>query len=94
MARIHTHPGEILKEEFLYPLDMSARDLAEKLHVPNNRISDLIRGKRGMTADTALRLARHFNTSAAFWMNLQINHDLSVAEAGHDYSEIEHRKAG
>lgn len=93
MARISTHPGEILKEEFLEPLGLSARSLAEELGVPNNRISELIRGDRGMTADTAIRLARHFDTTSAFWMNLQVNHDLSKAEAEHDYSNIRLRKS-
>lgn len=93
MTRILTHPGEILKEEFLDPLNLSARGLAEELHVPNNRISDLVRGERGMTADTAIRLARHFGTTPTFWMNLQINHDLSKAETENDYSDIELRKS-
>ncbi len=81
MPRIRTHPGEILSEEYLKPLGLSAKALADEIGVPGNRITDIIRGRRGVTADTALRLARHFKTSARFWMNMQVAHDLSVAEA-------------
>ena len=81
MPRIRTHPGEILSEEYLKPLGMSACALADEIGVPGNRITDIIRGRRGVTADTALRLARHFKTSARFWMNAQVGFDLSVAEA-------------
>jgi addiction module HigA family antidote len=75
--RITTHPGEILAEEFLAPLEMSANALALALRVPANRIGAIIRGRRAVTADTALRLARFFGTSAEFWMNLQAMHDLT-----------------
>jgi len=88
MARVRTHPGEILAAEYLEPMDMSARTLAEKIGVPPNRISDIVRGRRGVTADTALRLARYFGTDPRFWLNLQTAHDLSVAEAGTDYSKL------
>ncbi len=88
MSRIHTHPGEILLEEFLKPLGISARALAADIGVPANRISDLIRQRRGMTADTAMRLARYFNTTPQLWLNLQSNHDLSEVAAGTDYSSI------
>ena len=77
MARITTHPGEVLHEEFMVPLDLSANRLGEMLGVPSNRISDIIRGRRRVTADTALRLAKCFNTTPEFWMNLQSAHDVS-----------------
>jgi addiction module HigA family antidote len=73
------HPGEILREEFLVPLGMSASALAVALHVPAPRINDVVRERRGVTADTALRLARFFGNSAAFWMTLQDDYDLAVA---------------
>jgi addiction module HigA family antidote len=88
MARVRTHPGEILAKEYLEPMGMSARTLAEKIGVPPNRISDIVRGRRGVTADTALRLARYFGTDPRFWLNLQTAHDLSVAEAEMDYSKL------
>ncbi|MFC7048950.1 HigA family addiction module antitoxin [Emcibacter nanhaiensis] len=81
MTRITTHPGEILKEEFLVPMELSARQLALAIDIPANRITEILRGRRSVTADTALRLARYFNTSAEFWMNLQVAHDLSKAAA-------------
>lgn len=83
MPRIRTHPGEILKEEFMAPLELSANRLAIELGVPATRIGDIIRAEnpRAVSADTALRLARYFDTSAAFWMNLQSAYDLSKAEA-------------
>jgi antitoxin HigA-1 len=93
MAFHHCHPGEILREEFLVPLGMSARQLATALGVPGNRISDILREERDVTADTALRLSRFFGTTAQFWLNLQTAHDLSKAEASHDYSSIKPRAA-
>ncbi|NTU53105.1 MAG: HigA family addiction module antidote protein [Chlorobiaceae bacterium] len=66
-----THPGEMLLEEFLNPMQITQRELAEAIHVPYQRINEIINGKRGVTPSTALRLARYFNTSADFWMNLQ-----------------------
>jgi len=74
------HPGEILKEDFLIPLGMSARALAEALHVPPPRVNDIVRLRRGITADTAMRLARYFGGDARSWMNLQAAYDLRVAE--------------
>ena len=74
------HPGEILREEYLAPLGMSANALAHAIGVPANRISDVIRAKRAVTADTALRLARALKTSPQFWLNLQQTYDLRVAE--------------
>lgn len=78
MTRIKTHPGEILKEEFLIPFGVSARQLARAIDIPANRLTEIIRGNRGITADTALRLSRIFGTTAEFWMNLQMGYDLSV----------------
>ncbi|GAB4058209.1 HigA family addiction module antitoxin [Uliginosibacterium sediminicola] len=75
------HPGEVLREEFLVPLAMSANALAMALHVPAPRINDVVRERRAVTPDTALRLARYFNTSAEFWLNLQSAYDLKLAEA-------------
>ena len=73
------HPGEIIKEEYLEPLNMSVNALAIALRIPAPRINDVVRQKRGVSIDTALRLARYFNTTAQFWMNLQINYDLKIA---------------
>ena len=81
MTRITTHPGEILKEEFLVPMALSARQLALAIDIPANRITEILRGRRSVSADTALRLGRYFNTSPEFWMNLQMAHDLSKAAA-------------
>lgn len=92
MSRIRTHPGEVLKEDYLVPLGMSARALAAELGVPPNRVSDILRGERDVTADTALRLARYFGTDPRFWLNLQTAHDLSKAAAAHDYSAIKPRE--
>jgi addiction module HigA family antidote len=91
--RIRTHPGEVLREEYLKPLGMSARALAEAIGVPANRLSEIVRERRGITADTALRLGRYFGTEALFWINLQVAHDLSKAEAETDYSRIPTRAA-
>jgi addiction module HigA family antidote len=74
------HPGEILREEFLVPLKLSANALAIALGVPAPRINDIARERRGITADTALRLSRYFGTSAEFWMGLQADYDLRIAE--------------
>jgi addiction module HigA family antidote len=74
------HPGEILREEFLTPLGMSAHELALALRVPATRINDIVNEKRGITAGTALRLARYFGTTSRFWMNMQASYELEVAE--------------
>ena len=74
------HPGEILREEFLIPLGMSANALAMALHVPAPRINDVVRERRAVTPDTALRLARYFDTTAQFWLNLQSSFDLRQTE--------------
>lgn len=73
------HPGEILREEFLLPLGMSANGLALALRVPAPRINEIVRERRGVSADTALRLARYFGTSAEFWLGLQADYDLRIA---------------
>lgn len=78
-ARVTTHPGEMLAEEFLKPLNLSANALAMALRVPATRIGAIIKGERSVTADTALRLARFFGTSPEFWINLQAMHDLTKA---------------
>ncbi len=75
------HPGEILREEYLVPLGLSANALARDLHVSPPRINDIVLQRRGVSADTAMRLARYFNTTAVFWMALQSDYDLRVAEA-------------
>lgn len=74
------HPGEILREDFLLPLGMSANALAQALHVPAPRINDIVRKRRGVSADTAMRLARYFGGDARSWLNLQAAYDLRVAE--------------
>jgi addiction module HigA family antidote len=74
------HPGEILLEEFLLPLRISQRRLAKDTNVPPRRINEIVHGKRAITADTALRLARFFRTSERFWLNLQVRYDLEVAK--------------
>jgi addiction module HigA family antidote len=76
--RAPIHPGEILKHEFLDELSLSAYALAKALRVPSNRITGIINGERAITADTALRLARYFDTTPEFWLNLQTHHDLTV----------------
>lgn len=93
MTRIRTHPGEILNEEYLVPLDMSARQLAEAIGVPSNRISDIVRQRRGVTADTAIRLGRFFGTDPRFWLNMQQGYELSKAQAETDYSNVPTRAA-
>ncbi len=75
------HPGEILREEFLIPLGLSANALAIALRVPAPRINDIARERRAVTADTALRLARYFGTSAEFWLGLQSDYDMKIALA-------------
>jgi len=74
------HPGEILREEFLEPLGMSANALSMELRVPAPRINEVVRERRGVSTDTALRLARFFNTTPQFWLNLQTSFDLKQTE--------------
>ena len=73
------HPGEILLEEFLKPMELSQNSLAREIGVPPRRINEIVLGKRGITADTAIRLARRFKTSEQFWMGLQADYDLEEA---------------
>ena len=82
------HPGEILAEDFMAPVGISANQLALSLRIPANRITAIVAGKRGITADTALRLARYFGTSAEVWMGLQADYDLQMERDKHG-EEIE-----
>jgi addiction module HigA family antidote len=75
-----THPGEMLMEEFLVPMSITQRDLSKAIHVPYQRINEIVNGRRGITPSTALRLAKFFNMSEDFWMNLQLRWDLSRAK--------------
>jgi len=90
MARITTHPGEILREEFMIPLGLSANALARALNVPPNRITAIIAAEnpRAVTPDTALRLSRYFGTTPQLWLNLQLAYDLSAAIT-HQGAQIE-----
>ena len=94
MSRTPTHPGEILADE-LQTLGVSPTELARQIRVPANRISQIINGKRSITGDTALRLAHWFGTSPQFWMNLQNQHDVRLAEraAGAEISALPTRPA-
>jgi addiction module HigA family antidote len=95
--RIPTHPGEMLLEEFLNPMGITQRDLADNIHVPYQRINEIVNGRRGITPSTALRLAKFFDISADFWMNLQLRWDLyfarkdekGVLETIHPYSTLQ-----
>ena len=78
--RVPTHPGEMLLEEFLKPMALSQRDVANGIRVPYQRVNELINGRRGITPATALRLAKYFGNSADFWMNLQLRWDLYHAQ--------------
>ncbi len=77
--RMPPHPGRILKEDLLIPLGMSINQLAHALRVPANRLSQIVQGKRAITPDTSLRLARYFGFSPDYWLNLQVHYDLEVA---------------
>ena len=83
------HPGEVLKELYLTPLGIGAIALARRVDVPRTRIERLVSGTTSMTPDTALRLARAFNTTPAYWMNMQTNYDMAVASKLVDVSGIE-----
>ena len=76
-----THPGEMLREEFLVPMNISQRDLADAIHVPYQRVNELVNQKRGITPSTALRLGKFFRVSPDFWLNLQVRWDLYRAQA-------------
>ena len=78
--RTPTHPGEMLLEEFLKPMNLTQQDLARSIRVPYQRVNELVHGRRGITPSTALRLSRYFGNSAGFWMNLQLKWDLSRAQ--------------
>ena len=86
-----THPGEMLLEEFLIPMKLTQRGLADALHVPYQRINELTNGRRGITPSTALRLGKFFGMSAGFWMNLQVRWDLYHAQQmeEHDLNSIQ-----
>ncbi len=78
--RVPTHPGEMLLEEFLTPMNITQRELADALHVPYQRINEIVNARRGVTPSTALRLAKFLGTSAGFWLNLQLRWDLYYAQ--------------
>ena len=75
-----THPGEMLIEEFLPPMGLTQRELADGIHVPYQRVNEIVNGRRGITPSTALRLAKYFGNSEGFWMNLQLRWDLYQAK--------------
>jgi addiction module HigA family antidote len=89
------HPGEILREEFLKPLRMSAYELAKRLRVPAPRVNDIVLERRGISADTAVRLSRFFGTTEQFWLNLQGSYEVSrvMAEQAAEIERIEPRAA-
>jgi len=87
--RAPTHPGEMLREEFLVPMNISQRDLANAIHVPYQRINELVNQRRGITPSTALRLAKFFGVSPDFWLNLQVRWDLFKTQS----SEAEELKS-
>ncbi len=78
--RAPTHPGQILLNDFLNPLGLTQRALADAIHVPFQRVNDLVNGRRGVSPETALRLAKYFSTSPDFWMNLQLRRDMYFAQ--------------
>ena len=78
--RTPTHPGEMLLDEFLTPMGLTQRALADAIHVPYQRVNDIVNGRRGITPSTALRLAKYFNMSADFWMNVQLRWDMYFAQ--------------
>jgi addiction module HigA family antidote len=82
--RTPTHPGEMLLEEFLRPMGLTQRELAIQIHVPYQRVNDIVNGRRGITPSTALRLAKFFNMSPDFWMNLQLRWELYFAQQDED----------
>jgi addiction module HigA family antidote len=86
------HPGEILRTEFMQPLGLRAYRLAKELYISVPRVNDLVRGKRRITADTALRLGRYFGNSAQFWIGLQSGHDLWVASKDRSFNRIKPRQ--
>lgn len=95
VPRWRVHPGEILREEFLKPLGMSAYELAKRLHVPAPRVNDIVLERRGVSADTAVRLSRFFGTSEQFWLNLQGAYEISrvMSEQAAEIERIQPRVA-
>jgi addiction module HigA family antidote len=87
------HPGEILLEEFMKPLSLTSYRLAKEIHVPSPRVNDIVRGKRAISADTAVRLGIYFGLPAQFWMNLQTDYDLRLAKAGPGIDKVSPRQA-
>lgn len=89
-----THPGKMLLEEFLIPMELTQRQLAEAIHVPYQRINEIINGKRGITPSTALRLGKFFDMTPGFWMNLQLRWDLYYAQEAEqeELAQIQARK--
>ena len=93
--RWHVHPGEILREEFLKPMSLSAYELAKRLRVPAPRVNDIVLERRGISADTAVRLSRFFGTTEQFWLNLQAAYEVSKVKSEHaaEIRRIEPRAA-
>lgn len=87
------HPGEIIKEDFLVDYGLTQYALAKALNIPQSRLTDIIKGRRGITADTALRLARYYGNAAEFWLSLQAIYDLAVADAAKVEAEVMPRAA-
>jgi antitoxin HigA-1 len=85
------HPGDILKTEFMEPLGLSCYQLAKDLYISAPRVNDLVRGKRSLTADTAMRLAAYFENSAQFWLGLQMDHDLWAASKNRSLAKVKPR---
>ena len=88
------HPGEILKEEFLFPMKISAYRLSKDINIPQTRISEILKGKRRITADTALRLSNYFGNSAKFWLGLQDDYDIEeeISTKGEEFNVIKKHK--
>ena len=82
-------PGEILKEDWIADYGLTQYSLAKALRIPHSRLTEIVKGRRSITADTALRLARFYGNSAAFWLNLQTDYDLRVADAGRIAAEVQ-----
>lgn len=87
------HPGEIIKEDFLADYGLTQYALAKALHIPHSRLTDIVKGRRGISADTALRLSRYFGNSPEFWLGLQAEHDLRTADTGRIEREVSPRAA-
>ena len=88
MPRLRTHPGEILAEEYMKPFGLSANALGQAIGVPGNRISEIVRGRRDLSADTAIRVGLYFNVDPRFWLDLQSAYELSRAQRENDYSSV------